>query len=285
MSRHSSYPSEFDDEWPPVEPLLPSACGGGRPKRHPRRDIVTAMLYVVCTGCAWRQLPARLSALADVLLVLRAMGKAASQTADVGGEDVHRFAEVMEPAAAAIARVVQVDVGVGVEMVCGTSGRAGLRGDLQPVVSRDGVQDPLSYEARSDGPRWFPPASEGLALVGAWRNRSWCRRPRTVPNPSSSGKLTPPVAHRSSSARASSAMRNCPAVGAGRAGESAVGDHHRDISAVRGTGSAVHLVIRLDSDVGPDRGVFALHHDLGAGSGVFADHVRPGRRCRRPAVR
>ncbi|MEU8309790.1 hypothetical protein AB0C84_40090, partial [Actinomadura sp. NPDC048955] len=32
-------------------------------------------------------------------------------------------------------------------------------------------------------------------------------------------------------------------------------------------------VDHLDADTGPDRGVFALHHDPGAGSGVFADDV------------
>ncbi|WP_081937663.1 transposase [Streptosporangium roseum] len=30
----------------------------GRKKKHPRREIVDAILYIVRTGCAWRQLPA-----------------------------------------------------------------------------------------------------------------------------------------------------------------------------------------------------------------------------------
>jgi transposase len=30
----------------------------GRPEKHPRRDIVDAVLYVVRTGCSWLQLPA-----------------------------------------------------------------------------------------------------------------------------------------------------------------------------------------------------------------------------------
>ncbi len=30
---------------------------GGRPETHPRRAIVDAILYVVRTGCSWRQLP------------------------------------------------------------------------------------------------------------------------------------------------------------------------------------------------------------------------------------
>jgi transposase len=59
MARTSHYPSDLtDDECALVEPLLPPAGSGGRPEKHPRRDIVDAVLYVVRTGCAWRQLPA-----------------------------------------------------------------------------------------------------------------------------------------------------------------------------------------------------------------------------------
>lgn len=45
-----------------IEPLLPvPACetlAGGRPEKHPRREIVDAIRYVVDTGCKWRSLPA-----------------------------------------------------------------------------------------------------------------------------------------------------------------------------------------------------------------------------------
>ena len=41
-----------------IEPLLPPVNTGGRPEKHPRRAVVDAILYVVRTGCAWRQLPA-----------------------------------------------------------------------------------------------------------------------------------------------------------------------------------------------------------------------------------
>jgi len=40
-----------------IEPLLPAAGAGGRPEKHPRRDVVDAILYVVRAGCAWRALP------------------------------------------------------------------------------------------------------------------------------------------------------------------------------------------------------------------------------------
>ena len=61
MAREKRYPSDLTDvEWAVVEPLLPAPARhprGGRPEKHPRRDIVDAILYVVRSGCAWRQLP------------------------------------------------------------------------------------------------------------------------------------------------------------------------------------------------------------------------------------
>ncbi|MER5577065.1 IS5 family transposase [Streptomyces massasporeus] len=62
MGRSRCYPSDtFDDEWALIEALLPPpACetpSGGRPEKHPRREIVDAIRYVVDTGCNWRALP------------------------------------------------------------------------------------------------------------------------------------------------------------------------------------------------------------------------------------
>ncbi len=59
MSRRRTYPSDLTDaQWAIIEPLLPPPRRGGRPEKHPRRAIVDAILYVVRTGCSWRQLPA-----------------------------------------------------------------------------------------------------------------------------------------------------------------------------------------------------------------------------------
>jgi transposase len=59
MARRPRYPSDLTDaQWQLVEPLLPAVNRGGRPEKHPRRAIVDAILYVVRTGCSWRQLPA-----------------------------------------------------------------------------------------------------------------------------------------------------------------------------------------------------------------------------------
>jgi transposase len=52
------YPSDLTDaQWDLIEPLLPEPNSGGRPEKHPRREIVNAILYVVRSGCPWRYLP------------------------------------------------------------------------------------------------------------------------------------------------------------------------------------------------------------------------------------
>jgi transposase len=52
------YPSDLTDEqWLLIEPLVPAVRRGGRPAEHTRRRIVEAILYLVRTGCSWRQLP------------------------------------------------------------------------------------------------------------------------------------------------------------------------------------------------------------------------------------
>jgi len=60
-STRRGYPSDLSDEqWALIESLLPPARGGrgwGRPLKHPRREIVDAILYQARTGCSWRQLP------------------------------------------------------------------------------------------------------------------------------------------------------------------------------------------------------------------------------------
>jgi transposase len=52
------YPSDLtDEEWALVEPHLPPPTKG---RRHPaldRREVLNAILYVLTTGCQWRQLP------------------------------------------------------------------------------------------------------------------------------------------------------------------------------------------------------------------------------------
>ena len=49
-----------DAQWALIEPLLPEPNTDGRREKHPRREIVNAILYVVRSGCPWRYLPADL---------------------------------------------------------------------------------------------------------------------------------------------------------------------------------------------------------------------------------
>jgi putative transposase len=55
---HRVYPSDLSDaEWAIVEPLLPAAKPGGRPRSVELRAVCNAILYLVQCGCPWRYLP------------------------------------------------------------------------------------------------------------------------------------------------------------------------------------------------------------------------------------
>ncbi len=57
MARQS-YPTDLtDDEWRVLEPLIPPAKPGGRPRSVDPREIVNAIRYVLRSGGAWRLLP------------------------------------------------------------------------------------------------------------------------------------------------------------------------------------------------------------------------------------
>jgi putative transposase len=57
MTRRA-YPTDLTDaQWAILEPSVPAPKPGGRPAKHPRREIVNAMLYVLRGGIAWRLLP------------------------------------------------------------------------------------------------------------------------------------------------------------------------------------------------------------------------------------
>jgi putative transposase len=46
-----------DEQWKIIEPLLPAASGGGRPRTTSIREVVNAIFYLLRTGCGWRHLP------------------------------------------------------------------------------------------------------------------------------------------------------------------------------------------------------------------------------------
>ncbi len=57
MSR-KRYSSDLSEtEWLLLLPLLPAAKPGGRPRSVELREILTAMFYILRSGCAWRMLP------------------------------------------------------------------------------------------------------------------------------------------------------------------------------------------------------------------------------------
>ncbi len=52
------YPSDLRDaEWVVLEPLLPPAKAGGRPRSTDLREVMNAILYLATGGCQWRMLP------------------------------------------------------------------------------------------------------------------------------------------------------------------------------------------------------------------------------------
>src|SRR6266851_2887493 len=52
------YPSDLtSQEWAILEPLIPPAKEGGRPRTTEMREVLNAMFYVDRTGCQWRALP------------------------------------------------------------------------------------------------------------------------------------------------------------------------------------------------------------------------------------
>lgn len=56
--RNLIYPSDLTDaQWALLQPRLPAARPGGRPRGTDLRHVVDAILYVLRTGCQWRYLP------------------------------------------------------------------------------------------------------------------------------------------------------------------------------------------------------------------------------------
>jgi transposase len=52
------YPSDLtDEEWELLQPLIPDAKPGGRPRTTDMRSALNAILYLLRTGCPWRYLP------------------------------------------------------------------------------------------------------------------------------------------------------------------------------------------------------------------------------------
>jgi putative transposase len=58
MTSIKAYASDLSDqEWAILEPLIPSAKPGGRPRSVDMRQILNGIFYLLRSGCAWRLLP------------------------------------------------------------------------------------------------------------------------------------------------------------------------------------------------------------------------------------
>jgi putative transposase len=61
------YPTDLTDiQWTIVEPLIPPAKAGGRPREVDMREIVNAIVYINRSGCQWDMLPHDLPPKSDV---------------------------------------------------------------------------------------------------------------------------------------------------------------------------------------------------------------------------
>lgn len=57
MSRKAYKTDLKEFEWRIIEPLIPGAKEGGRPRTTNIREILNAIFYVIRTGCAWEMIP------------------------------------------------------------------------------------------------------------------------------------------------------------------------------------------------------------------------------------
>jgi putative transposase len=58
MKTRRSYSTDLsEEEWAILQPLVPQAKPGGRPRAHHTRELLDAIFYVVRSGGAWRLLP------------------------------------------------------------------------------------------------------------------------------------------------------------------------------------------------------------------------------------
>lgn len=70
------YPSDLrDDEWARMAELIPAAKTGGRPRTTDMREFFNAVLYLLRTGCSWRQLPKDFPPWKSVYRILREFQK------------------------------------------------------------------------------------------------------------------------------------------------------------------------------------------------------------------
>lgn len=58
MITRKRYPSDLTDtQWEMLAPLIPEPSPNATQETIPRRELVNGVLYVLRTGCSWRQMP------------------------------------------------------------------------------------------------------------------------------------------------------------------------------------------------------------------------------------
>jgi putative transposase len=58
VATHKPYLTDLtDDQWSILQPLIPSAKPGGRPREVDMREVINTILYLNRTGCQWDLLP------------------------------------------------------------------------------------------------------------------------------------------------------------------------------------------------------------------------------------
>lgn len=57
-TKRKSYPSDLSDaQWEVLAPFIPEVSPDATVETIPRREIINGILYVLRTGCSWRQMP------------------------------------------------------------------------------------------------------------------------------------------------------------------------------------------------------------------------------------
>lgn len=55
---HLRYPSDVtEEEWAEIAPVIPPTRRGGRKRSVNIREVFNGLLYVLSTGCQWREIP------------------------------------------------------------------------------------------------------------------------------------------------------------------------------------------------------------------------------------
>jgi transposase len=90
-----SYPTDLtDDQWELIREMIPAAKTGGRPRKTDMREVINALLYILCAGCAWRMLPHDFPKWPTVYEYFR--NWKADQTLEMMHDKLRKYVRVME---------------------------------------------------------------------------------------------------------------------------------------------------------------------------------------------